>query len=46
MKRVPIGRVIIAAALAAPTVAGQQQISLTLREGTSMAAALSRMAAG
>lgn len=41
MTRASIGILLIAAALAAQTVSGQQQISLTIREGTSMAAALS-----
>ena len=41
MTRASIGILCIAAALAAQTVSGQPQISLTIREGTSMAAALS-----
>jgi Tol biopolymer transport system component/imidazolonepropionase-like amidohydrolase len=41
MTRASIGILAVAAALAATTVSGQQQISLTIREGTNMAAALS-----
>jgi Tol biopolymer transport system component/imidazolonepropionase-like amidohydrolase len=41
MTRAALGSLVIAAALAAQTVSGQQQITLTIREGTSMAAALS-----